>query len=191
MRSVVPPARRIARPRPSAAGAPCLALVLALSAGGCCSGSGLGGGPGVTIGDQAPDFDLPGVAGSSSQRLSDHLGKVVLVNFWASWCGPCRMEMPELENLWLRFEGQDLVIIGVSIDSSARDAERLLEQGPVSYPVVWDEAGRAATAYRVMSVPRTVLIDRKGLVRARHDGFDRSIVVSLEGDIQALLEESP
>ena len=165
-----------------------LAAVLALTA--CCGGSGVPG-EGLAIGDQAPDFELQDIYGLSSKSLSEQQGKVVLVNFWASWCLPCRMEMPELEAMWSRYEPDGLVILGINVDADARDARAFLDEVPVSFPVLWDERSEVSDQYRVVALPRTVLVDRKGRVRARFDGFDTSTLTVISREVSDLLEEQP
>jgi peroxiredoxin len=165
-----------------------LAALLTLTA--CCSGGGAPG-EGMAIGDQAPEFELQDIYGLSSKSLSDQQGKVVLVNFWASWCLPCRMEMPELEALWSRYETEGLVILGINVDADARDARAFLDEVPVSFPVLWDERSVVSDQYRVMALPRTVLVDRKGRVRARFEGFDSSTLTVITREVGDLLEEQP
>ncbi len=169
---------------------PILLIVAALGVvlGSCC-GSMSGGG--IAIGDEAPDFDLRGLQGTGGHSLSEFRGDVVLINFWASWCGPCRQEIPELEKLWLRYKDDGLVVLSVNVDESARDAEAFLEQSPVSFPVVWDSAGELSNQYHVITLPRSILVDRQGLVRARHDGFDASMAATISNEVAQLLEESP
>ena len=168
-----------------------LGLLLALAAHtGCCDGAG-GTGEGLAIGNSAPDFELTDVYDLRTYKLSDQLGKVVLVNFWASWCVPCQMEMPELESLWTRYGSQGLVILGVNVDTSASDARGFLDSVPVSFPVLWDERGVAQERYRVTALPRTVLVDRRGQVRARFDGYDTATFNTISREISALLEEEP
>jgi len=162
---------------------------LGLLLGSCCGSAMTGGG--LVIGDEAPDFDLRGLQGTGGHALSDFRGDVVLVNFWASWCGPCRQEIPELETLWLRYKDEGLVVLSVNVDATARDAEAFLEQSPVSFPVVWDSASEVSNQYHVMTLPRSILVDRQGRVRSRYDGFDTSMLNTISTEIAQLLEESP
>ena len=169
-----------------------LAMTIVLTAGiGACCGSSAPAGTGLTIGDQAPPFELPDVYGVRTRSLEAFEGNVVLLNFWASWCMPCQMEMPELEALWTRYQDQGFTIIGVSIDESQRDAAVFLDAMPVSFPVAWDGHGEVGQTYRVHSLPRSILIDREGRVRARYDGFDTATFDSLTREVAGLLEEAP
>ena len=165
-------------------------IALGLGVSACC-GSSAPSGTGLAIGDQAPPFDLPDVYGVRSRSLEAFEGHVVLVNFWASWCMPCQMEMPELEALWTRYQDQGFTIIGVSVDENQRDAAAFLDAMPVSFPVAWDKTGEVGQVYRVHSLPRSILIDRQGRVRGRYDGFDTDTFDSLTREVGGLLEEAP
>ncbi len=168
-----------------------LPLLALLAIGACCGGEGGGTQEGLALGDQAPDFELQDVFGLGSRSLSDQRGQVVLVNFWGSNCLPCRLEMPELEALWTRYQDQGLVILGISVDGNVQDARIFLDDVPVSFPVLWDEDGSVSDRYQVRAIPRTVLVDRRGRVRARFDGFDTSTLETISREIQGLLEEQP
>jgi len=165
-----------------------IALLAAAVLGCCAEGT---AGRGLAIGDQAPQVDVPDVHGLGSRSLEDYEGNVVLLNFWASWCMPCRMEMPELETLWTRYQDQGLVILAVSVDEQVADARAFLDAVPVSFPVGWDETGAVGSDYRVSTLPRTILIDRQGRVRGRYDGFDTATLDTLGREIAGLLEEGP
>ena len=123
----------------------------------------------VEMGQPAPDFALESRAPGETLRLSDYRGQVVVLNFWASWCGPCRQEMPEFEAEYQRHAAAgDLTILAVNALSldSRRDAERFIEEFEVTFPVAYDETGAVAERYRVRGLPSTFFIDRAGVVRA-------------------------
>jgi peroxiredoxin len=126
----------------------------------------------VETGQLAPDFVLEGrsLNGRAGEpvRLSDFRGEVVVLNFWASWCGPCRQEMPEFEAAYSAGPAGDLAILAVNALSldSRRDAERFVEEFGVTFPVAFDETGAVAERYRVRGLPSTFFIDRAGIVRA-------------------------
>jgi peroxiredoxin len=123
----------------------------------------------VETGQPAPDFALESRVPGETLRLSDYRGQVVVLNFWASWCGPCRQEMPEFEAEYARHTAaRDLTILAVNALSldSRRDAERFIEEMEISFPVVYDETGAVADRYRVRGLPSTFFIDRAGVVRA-------------------------
>lgn len=123
----------------------------------------------VDVGQLAPDFVLEARVTTSALRLSDLRGQVVVLNFWASWCGPCRQEMPEFQADYARRGPQrDVVIVAVNALSldSRRDAERFVEEMEVTFPVVFDVSGAVGERYRVRGLPSTFFIDRAGVVRA-------------------------
>jgi peroxiredoxin len=123
----------------------------------------------VETGQPAPDFALEGRAAGETLRLSDYRGQVVVLNFWASWCGPCRQEMPAFEAEHARrAASNDFTILAVNALSldSRRDAERFIEEMEVTFPVAYDETGAVADRYRLRGLPSTFFIDRTGVVRA-------------------------
>ena len=122
----------------------------------------------VETGQLAPDFALESRVVGEVVRLSDYRGQVVVLNFWASWCGPCRQEMPEFEAAYRAAEAGGLTILAVnelSLDSR-RDAERFIEEFELTFPVAYDATGAVAERYRVRGLPSTFFIDRAGVVRA-------------------------
>ena len=127
---------------------------------------------GIEQGQRAPDFELPYIGRSGTQKLSDLRGQVVLLTFWASWCGPCRLEIPALELTWQLYKEQDVTVLGISVDEKPRFAHEFLGIFPVSYPMVLDKAGSdVAAPWKVSSIPVTVLLDRNGVVVERRMGY--------------------
>ncbi len=124
--------------------------------------------PAAQEGRAAPDFKLATPDGGTV-RLSDHRGKWVVVNFWASWCGPCRQETPELQRLADRHP-QTLVVMGVNQQESAGVAKEFTDQFGVAYPIALDADGAVSVAYRVTGLPRTLLVDPAGVVRYSGNG---------------------
>lgn len=117
-------------------------------------------------------------------ELSQFRGKVVLLNFWASWCGPCQIEMPEFVKWQREYGGEGLQVIGVSMDSSPKTAAAAAAKLKVNYPVVMGDV-RLATAYHgVLGLPVTFLIDRKGDIRGRYEGVQ---LQRLKGNLLQLL----
>ncbi len=110
----------------------------------------------------APDFTLASLTGEK-YRLSDFKGKVVILNFWATWCGACVKEMPSLDALYREFKGKGLIVLGVSSDRNDALLKRFLKKHPVSYPVLIDRKGDLFVEKYVVSVlPMTFIIDRNG-----------------------------
>ncbi len=117
-------------------------------------------------------------------------GKVVYVDFWASWCVPCRQSMPALEALYRKHEADGFAVIGVSKDVNEADALRFVERVAVGFPLVMDTDDRLARAFGVKAMPSGYLIDRKGIVRRVHRGFTSETASALEGEIRSLLAEA-
>ena len=123
-----------------------------------------------SIGDSAPDFALRSLSGENV-RLSEHLGEVVILNFWGTWCGPCRQEMPLLDEIYLKYRRAGLVLFSVNIDDESARAAEMAKTLEVSYPVLLDQRKDVARAFDVGTLPVTVLIDRAGIVRYVSDGY--------------------
>ena len=134
-------------------------LLLALPA----SGAGPASGP-------APQFTLD-ARGGSKISLTQYKGQVVMLNFWASWCGPCRQEMPLLENIYKKYNKMGFTLIGVNVEPDSKAAEGFLKATPVSFPVIYDKDSTVSKAYDVSGMPSTVIIDRKGNIRVLHRGY--------------------
>ena len=141
-------------------------------------------------GEAPPAIGMPDRSGQTVD-LGALTGKVVLVDFWASWCGPCRQEMPVLERLHAKYAKQGLVIIGVNIDNSAKKMNNFLKASPVSFRIVQDRKLAVAAKYEPETMPSSYFIARDGRVRYVHEGFRRKDAEQLESRIQALLAEAP
>jgi peroxiredoxin len=137
-------------------------------------------------GKPAPDFELESLAGETI-KLSGLAGKVVVLDFWASWCGPCVAELPHIQELWEKLEGKEVLFIGVNLDRSVEDAERMARQKGLTFPSVRDEGGSVANAYGVRGIPCLVIIDADGKVVGRKLGYDPAVTEMLETEILKLL----
>lgn len=118
----------------------------------------------------APDFELPLRAGGTV-KLAGLRGKVVMLNFWASWCGPCRQEFPILDEMYRKYQPMGFTLVGVNVESETKDAERFLAATPVSFPVAFDRENSVSGKYGVSAMPTTLLVDRKGNVRWLHRSY--------------------
>ena len=138
------------------------------------------------VGQPAPDFALRDLAGNTG-RLSTLRGQVVLVNLWATWCPPCRAEMPELAALYLAHKDEGFVILGVDDQERDETVSEFLKRNPLPYPVWLDPDSRVSRAYGVDFLPMSILIDRRGVLRAMFPG--QSSRAKLEAAIKPLLAE--
>jgi cytochrome c biogenesis protein CcmG/thiol:disulfide interchange protein DsbE len=132
----------------------------------------------------APRFTLPGREGNVS--LDSLRGKVVLVDFWASWCEPCRRSFPWLGELHHRFAAEGLAIVAINLDKDREAADAFLERYPAPFTVAFDPAGHTAEAFRVSAMPSSFIIDRRGAIVYSHAGFDPRKT----GTVESLIQEA-
>ena len=130
--------------------------------------------------------ELDGSPVSSMQQLE---GKVLLVDFWASWCTPCRKSFPWLNAIQQRHAAEGLVVVAVNEDTERSDATQFLQQVPAQFAVLYDKAGALAQQYQLMGMPSSFLIDKKGQIRYRHIGFKQADIAGYETQIRQLLAE--
>jgi thiol-disulfide isomerase/thioredoxin len=136
----------------------------------------------------APPFNLPARSGGTVS-LDDLKGQVVMINFWASWCGPCRQEMPLLEQMHKKYESLGFKLLGVNVESDTKDAELMLAKIAVTFPVLFDRENKVSQVYSVNAMPSSVFIDRKGNVRYLHRGYKAGDEGEYLNQIRALLKE--
>ena len=144
----------------------------------------------VEPGTVAPDFRLMPFAGTRPVSLSDYRGKVVLVDFWASWCGPCRQSLPLYNRLQEDFPASDFAILAVGLDEDAADARTFLREHPVEYTALQNSQGDVAQAFGLKGMPSSYLIDRAGVVRYSHAGFEPRDIDALKREIAELVAKS-
>lgn len=136
----------------------------------------------------APDFSLPDQSGATVS-LGDFAGQVVLINFWASWCGPCRQEMPLLVELHERYEPLGFALLGINVEEDSAAADQFLRSVPVSFPILYDRENRVSKLYDVIAMPSTVLIGRDGTVRFIHHGYEPGYENDYQDQIRELIRE--
>lgn len=136
----------------------------------------------------APDFTLKSNSGKNI-KLSELRGSVVMINFWASWCGPCREEMPLLQQLYDRYQGMGFTLLGVNVDEESAAAEKMLKDTPVSFPVLYDQKNSVSKQYQVKAMPSTFIVDRDGNVRFLHKGYKPGYEEEYQQQIRSLLRE--
>jgi cytochrome c biogenesis protein CcmG/thiol:disulfide interchange protein DsbE len=161
-------------------------LFLALLSG--CAGAGGGGGatsPAAShplLGGPAPAFELREVSGSGQQSLAAHAGQVVIVDFWATWCEPCRQSFPAYQKLGAEL-GRGLVVIGISQDDDPKGIAAFVSDTGAKFPIVWDDGKSVAKAYDPPTMPTAFVVDKSGIVRFVHVGYR-------PGDEDTLAEEA-
>ena len=136
----------------------------------------------------APDFTLESRSGENL-RLEDHRGEVVMLNFWASWCGPCRQEMPLMDELYSQYKDLGFTILAVNVDGNRDEALRFLDKVPVNYPILYDPESSVSELYEVQAMPTTVMIDRNGNARYLHYGYQPGYEDEYEQQIRELVRE--
>jgi peroxiredoxin len=141
----------------------------------------------IEQGQTAPEIELADFQGRQV-KLSELRGKVIIVDFWASWCGPCRDSFPVFERLNKTYRDRGLVVLGVNVDNDPAAAQKFLKDTPVSFTVLADSSKKVAKAYAPPTMPSSYLVDRTGKVRSVHAGFKASDAAKLEAEIKALLK---
>ena len=136
----------------------------------------------------APDFTLRTLDGRNL-RLQELRGQVVMVNFWASWCAPCRVEMPHLNKLADKYRSSGFTLLGVNVDEDPRNATSAAAKAGVTFPVLLDADKRVVKMYDVATMPTTVLIDRDGRMRYLHRGYREGYEATYDQQVRQLLKE--
>jgi thiol-disulfide isomerase/thioredoxin len=136
----------------------------------------------------APKFQLTSMAGKPIS-LDQLKGQVVMINFWASWCGPCREEMPVLEKLYAKYKPMGFTMIGVNVEPDSKLAAEWLKATPVTFPILFDTKSEVSKLYQVSSMPSTVIVDRKGNQRWMHRGYKAGAENEYLDQIRALVRE--
>jgi peroxiredoxin len=141
------------------------------------------------IGQAAPDFQLRAVDGHEV-KLSDYRRRTVIVAFWATWCGPCLAEMPELVNFY-RQQGGNVELLAVSMDDNIEDAKAYADENHLPFPVLFDSKGRVAGGYAVEGIPALFIVGPAGTVRAHHEGLIPSLDTVLASELPPSQDSLP
>jgi thiol-disulfide isomerase/thioredoxin len=136
-------------------------------------------------GQAAPDFDLAGRLGAL--KLSDFKGKTVYLDFWASWCGPCKQSFPWMNEMQSRYGAKGLRVVSVNVDQKTDDAKAFLKDNPASFDVAFDSTGKTPRSYAIKGMPTSVLIGPDGRVLLVHSGFKDEQRKDLEHQIKLAL----
>lgn len=141
---------------------------------------------GSNIGQEAPDFALPSLNGQEA-RLSDYRGQIVLLNFWATWCGPCRAEVPELVKVYDRYKERGFTVVAVNLGEPREGVAAFAQDFNMAFPVLLDQDGHTISLYPTRGIPTTFILDRDGVVRnVRVGSMDGEFVAQM---VEPLLEE--
>jgi peroxiredoxin len=138
-------------------------------------------------GARAPELGLTDLSGKPVNAAS-LAGKVVIVDFWATWCAPCKESMPVLEKLYQKYRGQGLVVVGVSVDEDAANVGPFIQKLKVSFPIAHDKGHKVADRFKPPKMPSSYVIDRKGIVRHVHEGFHAKDAAAFDAEVAALLK---
>lgn len=139
------------------------------------------------VGQPAPQFTLPSLQQDRQTALKEFAGKVIYLDFWASWCAPCRTSFPALNKLYEKLKAQGFEVVAVNLDENKANAERFLKAFPVGFTVLRDNNGEWADQYGVASMPTSFIIDKQGMVQHIHHGFTSDDINGLENKITQLL----
>lgn len=142
----------------------------------------------ASAGQQASDFALRSVS-DGNIRLSEYYGDVVMLNFWATWCGPCRQELPVLDALQKKFQRAGFTVLAVNVDSADVDVPEYLKDFDLSYPILLDESHSVVKEYNIRAMPGSVFLSRDGEIRHVHLGYKEGDQSKYEQIIEALLKE--
>lgn len=137
---------------------------------------------------KAPDFTLKSLRGENL-KLSEHRGQVVMVNFWASWCAPCRQEMPVLNDLYLKYKDLGFVLLAVNVEEDSSKAKNWLRDLKVAFPVLLDSANTVSKQYEVNAMPSTYIIDKDGNLRYVHRGYLPGYEDEYQKQVRELMRE--
>jgi peroxiredoxin len=139
-------------------------------------------------GGPAPSFTLSSNDGKNVS-LAQYQGQVVMINFWASWCGPCREEFPLLDSIYRKYNKLGFTMLGVNVEPDSKAANDWLKQTPVSFPILYDTDSKVSKLYEVAGMPSTVIIDRTGKVRVLHRGYKPGDENEYMDSIRTLIRE--
>jgi len=136
----------------------------------------------------APDFTLKSLSGENI-KLSEHRGQVIMINFWASWSGQSREEMPLLDELYRQYKDKGFTLFGVNVEKDISDAQSLLRDVRISFPILMDNKNIVSKMFNVQSMPSTIILDRDGNMRYVHSGYEAGFEDEYQKQIRELMRE--
>ena len=141
----------------------------------------------ISVGENVPSFKARTIDGSKNLTLEDYRGKVILLDFWASWCPPCLKSLPLYNDLRREIGTENFEIVAINVDENTEDAMKFLEKHPVSYPIAKDPKGVLPGVFGVKAMPTSYLIDKNGVVQHVHAAFKESDIKKLRVEIENLI----
>jgi cytochrome c biogenesis protein CcmG/thiol:disulfide interchange protein DsbE len=141
----------------------------------------------IEAGQAAWEFSLPGTSGEINLR--DFKGKVVYIDFWASWCGPCKKSFPWMNAMQSKYGPQGFKIIAINLDANSEDGKRFLSTVPANFAIAFDAKGVLPRQYQIKGMPSSLLIGRDGKILSQHTGFNDASVAKLEAEIASFIQE--
>jgi len=141
------------------------------------------------VGQPAPQFNLPTLLKDQPTALKQYAGKVIYLDFWASWCAPCRTSFPLLNKLHQKLKTQGFEVVAINLDEDKADAEKFLQKLPVDFTVLRDAKGEWSDQFAVEAMPTSFIIDKQGVVRHIHHGFNKGDINELEEKVTQLLAQ--
>ncbi len=143
----------------------------------------------ISVGDTVPSFKARTLDGSKNVAVEDYRGKVVLIDFWASWCPPCLKSLPKYDDLRREIGTSDFEIVAVNVDENVEDAKKFLAKHPVSYPIAKDPKGVLPGVFGVKAMPTSYLVDKNGVVKYVHAAFKEGDIEKLRAEIEKLIAQ--
>jgi peroxiredoxin len=140
------------------------------------------------ISGEAPNFTLKSNL-DKNIKLSELRGQVVLINFWASWCGPCRQEMPELNKLYSKYKKLGFTILGVNVEEDNKEALHIVKNDKISFPILFDTENKVSELYKVSGMPTTIIVDRSGNMRFLHRAYKPGDIDKYKKWVKKLIRE--
>lgn len=143
----------------------------------------------ISVGETVPSFKAPTIDGSKSLALEEYRGKVVLIDFWASWCPPCLRSLPKYDDLRLEIGTDNFEIVAINVDENTNDARKFLQKHPVNYPIAKDPKGILPSVFGIKAVPTSYLVDKNGVIRYVHVAFKEGDIELLKVEIKKLIAD--
>ena len=143
----------------------------------------------ISVGDTVPSFKARTIDGSKSVAVEDYRGKVILIDFWASWCPPCLKSLPKYNDLRREIGTENFEIVAVNVDENTEDAKKFLAKHPVSYPIAKDPKGILPGVFGVKAMPTSYLVDKNGVVKYVHAAFKEGDIEKLRVQIEKLIAQ--